>query len=121
MSLWVLLALGLNLREDRPCGRLREIGGLGPDGHPGLRLGGPMRGPSYGAVMPFWQVGIVPDEGRRRASRPKPPAYEIARENYLGMPSEIDHYNVKPWIGLADLEFAYWKSPEPWPSGRVIS
>ena len=82
MSLWVLLALGLNLREDRPCGRLRDAGRARLDGRPGLRLGGPGRARSYGAVMPFWQSESYRMLAGDAALAAKPPAYEAAREAY---------------------------------------
>ena len=54
MSLWVLLALGLNLRDDRPCGRLRDVGGLGP----AIVLAcvwAALAGTFFGAVVPSWK------------------------------------------------------------------
>jgi O-Antigen ligase len=109
MSLWVLLALGLNLRDDRPCGRLRELGGLGPT----IVLAcfwAALAGTFYGAVMPFWESESYRLAGDS-AMALRPPAYEDARKYYTKA-IEADRFNVKPWVGLADLEYAYWKSPE---------
>ncbi len=109
MSLWVLLAIGQNLRDDRPCGRLRVVGGLGPTALLAC-VWAALAGTFYGAVMPFWE-----SESYRRAGEDamasRPPAYEAAREAYTRA-IEADHYNIKPWIGLADVEYAYWRSPE---------
>ncbi len=49
-----MLALGLNLRDDRPCGRLRELGGLGPTIVLACVWAG-LAGTFYGAVMPYWE------------------------------------------------------------------
>ena len=54
LPLWLLLALGLNLRDDRPCGRLRVASG---------RLAGiglalfwaALAGSFAGAILPFWR------------------------------------------------------------------
>jgi hypothetical protein len=109
MSLWVLLALGLNLRDDRPCGRLREVGGLGPTIVLAV-VWAALAGTFHGAVMPFWESESYRLAGEA-AMASRPPAYEAARKAYQEA-IEADHYNVKPWIGLADVEFAYWRSPE---------
>src|SRR5262249_11129260 len=45
------------------------------------------------------------------ALRLRPPAFEAARRAYTKS-IEIDHYNIRPWVGLAELEYAYWRSPE---------
>ncbi len=109
MSLWVLLALGLNLRDDRACGRLRIVGGLGPTALLAVAWAA-LAGTFFGAVMPFWKSEAERAVGDA-AMASRPPAFEIAREAYKRS-IEADHYNVRPWISLADLEFAYWHSPE---------
>src|SRR6185312_1379038 len=63
-----------------------------------------------GAVMPFWKSESERAIGDA-AMAARPPAYEVAREAYKRA-IESDHYNVRPWIGLANLEFAFWRSPE---------
>jgi hypothetical protein len=109
MSLWVLLAIGLNLRDDRPCGRLREIGGLGPAVVLAI-VWAALTGTFFGAVMPFWKSEAERVAGDAALRRP-PPAFEAARKAYTKA-IEIDHYNIRPWVGLAELEYAYWRSPE---------
>jgi hypothetical protein len=109
MALWMLLAIGLNLRDDRPCGRLREVGGLGPT----VALAcvwAALAGTFYGAVMPFWASEADRAIGDA-ALDSRPPAFEIGREAYTRA-IEADHFNIKPWVGLAELEFLYWRSPE---------
>jgi O-antigen ligase len=109
MSLWVLLAIGLNLREDRPCGRLREFRSLWPT--VGLAcIWAALAGTYFGAVTPFWHSEAERAAGDEAMSR-KPPAFEVARQAYL-QAIEADRYNVRPFIALANLEYAYWRSPE---------
>ena len=109
MALWVLLALGLNLRDDRPCGRLREAGGLGP----AVVLAcvwAALAGTFYGAITPFWESESYRMAGDA-AFGSKPPAFELARKAYQEAIA-ADRYNVKPWVSLAELEYAFWRSPE---------
>lgn len=109
MALWVALALGLNLREDRACGRLRVAGGLGPG--VALACGWAMlAGTFYGAVMPGWKSDLAIAEGDA-AMAARPPAFEVARGAYERA-IETDHYSVRPWLALADLEYRFWRSPE---------
>ena len=109
MSLWVFLAIGLNLRDDRPCGRLREVGGLGPAVVLAIAWAA-LVGTCFGAVMPFW-VSESERAAGDAAMAARSPAFEAARKAYTKA-IEVDHYNIRPWVGLADLEYAYWRSPE---------
>jgi len=109
MMLWVLLAIGLNLRDDRPCGRLRRVGGLGP----AVLLAcvwAMLAGTYYGAVMPFWRSEAALEEAEA-AMALRPPAFEVAREA-LARSIEADRFNTRPWVALADLEYQFWRSPE---------
>ena len=109
MVLWLLLALGLNLREDRPSGRLRVIDGLGP----GVALAcgwAVLAGTFYGAVIPGWRSDLAVAEGEA-AMASKPPRFEVAR-NAFARAIELDRYSVEPWLGLAEVEYLFWKSPE---------
>jgi hypothetical protein len=96
MLLWLSLALGLNLRDDRPCGRLREAGGLGT----AVVLAcvwAALAGTFYGAIIPFWR-----SEAELRAGDSlmavRPPRFEEARESYRRA-IEADHYNVPALAG----------------------
>jgi O-antigen ligase len=109
MSLWVLLALGLNLREDRACGRLRVAGGLGPSVLLAVAWAA-LAGTFFGAVIPAWKSDAALEEGNALMAM-RPPAYEPARAAYTRA-VEADHYSVKPWLALAELEYQYWRSPE---------
>lgn len=109
MSLWVLLALGMNLRDDRPCGRLRLAGGLGP----AVLLAcvwAAMAGTYFGAVVPGWKSEAAMNEGDALMAI-RPPAFEPARAAYTRA-GEADRYSPRPWLALAELEYRYWRSPE---------
>ncbi len=110
MMLWLCLALGMNIREDRACGRLREApGGLGP----AVALAcawAMLAGSYYGAVVPFWKSEAVLAQGNALVGSRRPD-FEGAREAYR-QSIELDRYNVRPWLALADLEYAYWRTPE---------
>ena len=54
LVLWLLIALGLNLRDDRPCSRLREYAGRLPA--VGLAIvWSALAGSFFGAITPFWR------------------------------------------------------------------
>lgn len=109
MALWILLALGLNLRDDRPCGRLREATGLGP----GIALAcgwAVLAGTFYGAVVPGWRSDLALAQGEAAMAQ-RPPRYEAARDAFAEA-IELDRYAVRPWLALADLEYRFWSSPE---------
>jgi hypothetical protein len=109
MSLWVLLAIGLNLRDDRPCGRLRIAGGLGQSVLLAI-VWAALAGTFYGAVVPAWKSDAALEEGNALMAM-RPPAFEPARAAYTRA-VEADHYSVNPWLALAELEYQYWRSPE---------
>ena len=54
LGLWLLIALGLNLRDDRPCGRLREYAGRLPAFALAL-VWAALAGSFAGAIVPFWR------------------------------------------------------------------
>ena len=108
LTLWVLLALGLNLRDDLPSGTLRERRGIGRLAIAALIWAGAV-GAFWGAIAPFWRSEILTDRGEALMEK-SPPAYEKARELFLAA-AEADRANVRPRLDQAELEFAYWKSP----------
>ena len=108
MMLWMTLALGMNLREDRPCGRLRDLGGLGPA--VGLAcVWAMLAGTFYGAVSPFWKSEAAIEEGDYAMAR-QPPNVELARNAYTRA-IEADHYSTRPWLAMAELEYEAIKDP----------
>ncbi len=108
MFLWVCLALGLNLRDDRATGRPREVGRLGV----GIVLAviwAAVVGSFYGAISPGWrsQALILEADTMMRAPEPK---FDIARKVFEEA-AEADRYAPQPWLAIADLEFRYWLTP----------
>ncbi len=109
MILWVLLALGLNLHEDRSGSRLRIVGGMGA----GVLLAcgwAILAGTFYGAVLPAWRSEATTNLGEA-ALASKPPRFEEA-EAAFRTAIDQDRYAVRPWLALADTEYQFWRSPE---------
>jgi O-antigen ligase/tetratricopeptide (TPR) repeat protein len=106
LGLWALLALGLNLRDDRPCSRLREYR---------TRLGSfalalvwaALVGIFAGAVyFTFWTLEddlAAADD----ALRARPPQYERAATAY-DHALRADKYSPRPWLGLAYANLRAW-------------
>jgi len=109
LPLWVLLALALNLRDDLRCGTLREASGIAPVALVALAWAAVV-GAFAGAVVPFWLSQVAEARGQEAMAR-RPPAFEIARAEYLRA-AEADKANVRPWLDIAELEYANWRSPE---------
>ena len=112
LGLWSLLALGLNLRDDRASSRLRESESRVPSFS--LAAGwAAVLGVFLGAVVPFWRTEAAIAEGEEAMGR-KPPEFEraerayhraIAAEGFLA----VDRYSARPWLGYAQSELATWR------------
>jgi hypothetical protein len=107
LCLWLLIALGLNLREDRACGRLREF----DTRLPGFALAivwSALVGSFFGAITPFWrsEAAIARADD---ALRHQPPDFERAAAAYATA-KEADRYNARPWLGDAYLQLLIWQS-----------
>ncbi len=107
LGLWIMLALGLNLRGDRGCGRLRECESRMPA--LGMAVGwAAVLGTFVGLVMPFWRSEAAMAQAEE-AVRRLPPDYERAALAYE-MASSADRYNSRAWIGEAYRYLEEWKS-----------
>jgi hypothetical protein len=100
------------------------VGGIGPTALLACAWAA-LAGTFFGAVTPFWR-SEAERAGGDAAMAARPPAFEVAREAYKRSIT-ADHYNVRPWISMADLEYAYWRSPEgatrkdsPWKRVLII-
>lgn len=105
LGLWSTLAIGLNLREDRPCGRLRER----PSRVPPFVLStvwAAAIGLFLGAVIPFWQSEAAIAEAED-ALRRQPPNFDAAEAAYKRA-VVADRYYARPWLGYADLAYQAW-------------
>ncbi len=105
LGLWSMLALGLNLRDDRSCGRLREYGSRVPAFVLALAWAA-VAGTFVGQVGPFWlsEAAIATAD---EAIKHRPPNYERAEAAYLNA-IELDRYNSRPWLQLARYYGQVW-------------
>ncbi len=106
MGVWVALALALNLREDRRCGRLREPswGRVSAFGLAAVWVA--LLGTFVGAVGPYWKAEAAIADGDD-ALRAKPPAFDRALADYERA-KDLDALSARPWLKLASLEYAVW-------------
>jgi hypothetical protein len=107
LGLWTTLALGLNLREDRPCGRLRESASRVPPFVLSTVWAATL-GLFLGAVVPYWRaeaaLAIAED-----AMRHQPPDFDRAEAAY-NLAIAKDKYYVRPWLRYADYVEYAWES-----------
>lgn len=107
LALWLAIALGQNLREDRPCSALREIGGLGPAF--GLAVvGTALIGTFVGAIFPAWEADAAMTRATL-AAEGRPPKFQGAVEA-LEAAQAADQYSARPLLNLAEVEFRWWQA-----------
>ena len=107
LVLWLLIALGLNLRDDRPCGRLREHAGRLPAFALAI-VWSALAGSFVGAITPFWRSEAAL-AGADDALAHRPPDFERAQAAYE-FAEEADRYSPRPWLGDAYLQLLIWES-----------
>ena len=106
LGLWSMLAIGLNLRDDRPCGRLREYESRVPPFV--LAVGwAALLGTFVGMVSPFWRSDAWIAEAEA-ALHHQPPDYERADRAYLSAIA-ADQYSARPWREMAYLHLMVWQ------------
>lgn len=107
LMLWSLIALGLNLRDDRGCSRLREPGGR-TLGFGMALVWAALLGTFSGAILPFWrsEAAIAQADAALRAN---PPKFEVAEAAYREAYAS-DKYSARPWLGLAFEKYQEWES-----------
>src|SRR5262249_6609751 len=105
-----LLALGLNLRDDRRCSRLYEYGSRIPPfvlstiWAAGLGL-------FLGAVVPYWraEAAIADAEEAIHAGRmPDNASFEKAERIYKERAIGADRYYARPWLKYAAFGIDAW-------------
>jgi hypothetical protein len=107
LMLWMLIALGLNLRDDRPCSRVRDAGGR----FPAFVLAAAwaaLLGTFAGGVGPFWQSEAAIAEAEAALAR-RPPDFDRAASAF-DRAIRADQYSARPWFGLAYLEYEIWQA-----------
>jgi hypothetical protein len=105
LCLWMLVALGLNVREDRPCGLLHEV----ESRLPGFALAlvwAALAGSFAGAVLPFWRCEAALAQAEEALAR-RPPNYERAQAAYE-YAKQADRFNPRPWRDDAYLQLLIW-------------
>ena len=107
-GIWATMALGLNLRDDRDASRLREYESRVPS-FALLRAWAAMLGLFLGAVVPFWRSEAAIAEARG-CDPSSPPDFEAAERASTSEPCGLDYYNVRPWLGYANLQQLAWES-----------
>jgi hypothetical protein len=115
LGLWLSIALALNLRDDRAEGVERRVGRT-----PTFLVAAAwaaLIGSFFGSIAPYWKSEAAIVEADRQMI-PGRLNFERARAAY-SRAIKADRFNVHPWIGLADLEYRFWLSPESKRDPRV--
>jgi O-antigen ligase len=106
LGLWSIVALGLNLRDDRPCSRIRQFDSRMPA--LGLAVAwSALLGTFIGLVSPFWRSEAAITRGEA-AIRQRPPDFEEA-ERAFKLAAIEDGYSARPWLSLASLHWMMWR------------
>lgn len=117
LAFWMLLALGQNLREDRPAGQRRlAISRLGTCGL--ALIWAAFVGTFLGAIGPFWQSQAAISRAKDAVATAGLPDFDRARRAYA-QAIAADKLNPDPWTELAMLEFQFWTSPASGGDNRV--
>jgi hypothetical protein len=106
LGMWSIVALGLNMRDDRTCGRIREYDGRMPA--LGLAVAwSALVGTFIGLVSPYWRSEAAIERGQT-ALRQRPPDFEEA-ERAFELAAREDGYSARPWLNLAALHWMIWR------------
>ena len=105
LCLWSMLALGLNLRDDRSCGRLREYESRIPPFV--LAVGwAALLGTFAGLIAPFWRCEAAIARAQAAVSH-LPPDVERADEEYK-IAVAADRHSARAVGELANLHYRVW-------------
>ena len=102
LGLWSMLALGLNLRDDRSCGRLREYDSRIPAFVLAV-VWAAVLGTFAGEVCPFWRSEAYMAEADE-AIKHQPPNYERAEAATVSA-CHADRLSARPLLKLASLSW----------------
>jgi hypothetical protein len=105
LALWCPLALGLVLRDDRPCGRLRLVGGRWA-AFGMAAVAAALVGSFVGGVLPGWRSEALLSRAEAALAR-RPPDFDAARQLALDA-AAADRYAAEPWLKLAEVEYRAW-------------
>jgi hypothetical protein len=107
LGFWTLIALGLNLRDDRPCAALHPFGRRGTAFSLAL-VWSALVGTFAGAILPYWKCQGEMEVAQLALNR-RTPDFQKARDAY-SRACAADQFAVQPWLELADVEYRYWLS-----------
>jgi hypothetical protein len=106
LALWSILALGLNLRDDRSCSALREYESRTPAFI--LAVGwAALVGSFLGLVLPFWRAEAAL-AAAQAAILHRPPDYDAA-EKACQRAIAADGYSSRPWLKSAEVHWKVWQ------------
>ena len=107
IALWTTLALALNLRADRPAGRLRAAGGrLAAFALSAVWVA--LLGTFIGTVVPYWRCEAALARAEN-ALASRPPDYDRAESAYETA-KDADPLSARPWIAMATLDYQRWEA-----------
>jgi hypothetical protein len=106
LGLWSMLAIGLNLREDRSCGRLRVHESRVPPFVLAVAWAAVL-GTFVGVVSPFWRSEYFIAQAEE-AIRHLPPDFDRADEAYRNAIA-ADRFSARPWRESAHLHLMVWQ------------
>lgn len=102
LALWIAIALGLNLRDDRACGRER-VAGRYVLAFVLASILAALIGMFYGAVLaPTWARDDLLAQARAAKDRRSPDL--VGAKALYHRAAEADRYSPEPWIELAAFE-----------------
>jgi O-antigen ligase len=117
VSLWMLVALAQNAREDVRAGQLRPFGGRIIAFIPAMVLAA-LGGTFYSTVWPYWKAqGLIAQARSELVGRT--PDFDAAQD-FLLQASKADKYESIPHLMMAELTFSAWndrrvRAEEAWP------
>jgi hypothetical protein len=115
LALWLPLALGMNLRGDRPCASLRTVGHRIP-AFVLAALWAALVGTFVGTVGPHWRANAALADAND-ALRARPPEVNRAEAAYERA-KVADPLSQRPWLGLAALDYQVWNERGAKPDDR---
>jgi hypothetical protein len=108
LGLWTIAAVGLNLRDDRRCGQLRDAGGR-MFAFTLAIVWVALVGTFVGAITPYWKAEAAMAEAEEAINpgRGRAPDFDRAERAYLAA-TQFDHYSPRPWLAMATLDYQAW-------------
>jgi O-antigen ligase len=107
LGLWALIALGQDLRDDRPASQLRAVGGRWWAFGLALVFAA-LAGSFVGSNLPHWRAEAVMAEAELALHSRKQPDARLAIISYMKA-AQADRYSARPYLAWANLLFLKWQ------------